>query len=309
MRTKPTYCFAIAIFTVWIASTPLCSLAAETSVRNERMKLHLINHSFHMEVDLPSGKEQHQPLSVSVKELLKSSFPALIHGSEAVINEVEFNSFSMINLLTGKKNTLHVFPDNLITGVAGGVDEHFVWVSTYARKFDGKYQIWKINRHSGETIQVVEARSLHFSIGCGKLAYVGNKHQIHLIENAENRNMLALHGDMPVLLPDCRGIVFATTSLPFQKLMLYEFKSGKKALAKSMMKGYAFPIRVSRNSKFVAFKYESDVTREQVHVVRIDDGKEIYSSSGEVARNWFFLTEMANKEVGFSLNFKANANH
>lgn len=264
-------------------------LAVEDSVKRESIKLHLVDNESHVRVDLSSGQENRQPANTSFKEALSLSFPPFVVGNEALINETPSNSVVSINFLTGEKKVLHKFPDDFMTGVVGGIDELFVWVSTNKRAFDGKNQIWKINKRNGEATQVGVAGSSYFSAGCGKLAYVGTEHQILLKENIGVENEVAIHGDMPVILPDCSGMVFVNSSLLVKNLVIYSFTSDKKTLDSSLFfKEYSFPIRVSRDSKFVAFKYKNDLFDEPVHVLRILDGKEIYSTGQRPVKNWFF---------------------
>jgi hypothetical protein len=205
---------------------------------------------------------------------------------------VASSSFSSINLLTGEQNVLHRFPGEYLTGMAGGIDKNHAFVSTYRREYDGKFQIWRLNKKSNEAKLVVEARSLYFSARCGKLAYVDDKNQLQIRRSNGKENTVSPSGDFPVIFPDCRGMIFGISSSGLHKLIIYSEISPtnftKRTLVSSVTKEFDPLIRVSKDSKYIAFRYKSDITQEPVRVVRISDGKEIYASNQLPIKNWFF---------------------
>lgn len=86
MGVKQTLCFIIAIVMMGTTLISHFALAAGTSVKSEAMKLHFVDNEFHLTVDLPTGKENHQPIGTLFKKITNSSFPAFVTGNEIVIH-------------------------------------------------------------------------------------------------------------------------------------------------------------------------------------------------------------------------------
>jgi hypothetical protein len=269
------------------------TLAGNNPEKSDTTELHLLGDSFDIKTGFPIVRESKKPQNALSNELLSSSFPAFFADTEAATDDAVLNSFSLINLLTGIKIVLHRFPKEYLTGMVGGIDETHIFVSTYRRKYDGKFQIWRVDKtNSDEAKFVVEARSLHFSARCGKLAYVGNKNQLQVRRNDGIENTVALNSDFPVIFPNCKAMIFGASSHGLHKLIFYSETSPtsftKRTLVSSLIKEFDPLIRVSKNSKYLAFKYKSDIFTEPVRVVRISDGKEIYATGHLPIKNWFF---------------------
>lgn len=266
---------------------------AENNIKNsETATLHLIGDGIDIKAIFPDAREVWHGVDYLSKEVLSSSFPAYHSSTEVIMDDVASSSFWLIDLSTGQKRVLYRYPDEYLTGMAGGVEGDHVFVSTYRRDYDGKFQIWQLDKKGGKAKMVVEAKSLYFSERCGKLVYVDDKKQLRVKQGEENESIVARTGDFPVIFPNCAEIVFVAPSHGLRELIIYSEKSPaiftKRTLVSSITKEFDPLIRVSNNSKYVAFRYKSDFAMEPVRVIRTSDGKEIYVSRQVPIKNWFF---------------------